>query len=1004
MSRWGRRVVVVAAGMAAMALPAAGAVAAPRPGSVPGQAAAVSPAAITAAFSGPAAGPADGTAQPEPGSGAFTLGQDGWQVVSSATAGQGGHAISLPGYQAGNWLPVKPDDAGAPETEIEALLQNGACPDVFYSNNMQKCFGYESQVGKETVPRFAVPWWFRTDFQPGVRPGQYATLTVNGVVGEADVWVNGTEVATKATVQGDYTRYTFDVTKLLRRGANVLAIEVYPNNPNTMYTLDDVDWNQIPPDNNTGIQFPVTLHVADALALSDAHVLQDNAAGVSRLTVQADVTNGTAQTQQGTVRAVITPPGGSGTAVRVSEPVTVPAGKTETVSLTPQQYPQLVISHPRLWWPYQMGGQPLYTLRTAVIPRHGAPDTASETFGIRTITSRLTGPSPAAPNGSRQFAVNGVPFVFRGGGFAEDIFLRYSAADAASQIALLKGMGLNGIRLEGHIMPEDFYQQMDRAGIMIDAGFQCCDAWQLPTDGKGVTAHDYSLLRLSALTIGQRLRNHPSVISFSWSDNQPIPQQEKVSLAGFQQAGFQDPVISSAEYNSSKILGPSGEKEGPYDWVPPSYWYDTTHYDPTDPTRTNVGGAWAFDSEESAGDTVSTLSTLQQFLSPSELTELWKNPAYHQYHANYETGHNGYEFGSLYNLDQAVAKRYGSWHSLAQYAEEAQVQNYEDTRSQFEAFIDHSTNSSAPSTGTVYWQANKGWPSLLWLLYNSNYDEAGSYFGTEQANQAVHALYSYDSRTVTVDNLTGQAESGLSVQATVYNLAGQVLSRQTAGGISLAAQGVRNDVLAPRVPAATKPPAAAKTYFVELTLRQHGAVVDHNVYWLSTQPDQVNWKATEGNPQATMTQYANMQALQGLPAAAVRVTAASSAGQGAPAGSTVVTVTVRNTSDRPVVGFFLRADVCQDDGHGGAGAVVRPAVWSDNDITLWPGESQTLTATVPTADLGGAAPVVTLSGWNVPGVTAAAPATAAAQAAEQAAGGQPGAGNLGFEDGSPAQA
>ena len=28
-------------------------------------------------------------------------------------------------------------------------------------------------------------------------------------------------------------------------------------------------------------------------------------------------------------------------------------------------------------------------------------------------------------------------------------------------------------------MPDDFYQQMDRAGIMIDAGFQCCDEWQL---------------------------------------------------------------------------------------------------------------------------------------------------------------------------------------------------------------------------------------------------------------------------------------------------------------------------------------------------------------------------------------------------------------------------------------------------------------------------------------------------------------------------------------------
>ena len=41
-------------------------------------------------------------------------------------------------------------------------------------------------------------------------------------------------------------------------------------------------------------------------------------------------------------------------------------------------------------------------------------------------------------------------------------------------------MGLNTLRLEGHFMPDDFYQQMDRAGMLIDSGFQCCDAWETP--------------------------------------------------------------------------------------------------------------------------------------------------------------------------------------------------------------------------------------------------------------------------------------------------------------------------------------------------------------------------------------------------------------------------------------------------------------------------------------------------------------------------------------------
>jgi exo-1,4-beta-D-glucosaminidase len=45
---------------------------------------------------------------------------------------------------------------------------------------------------------------------------------------------------------------------------------------------------------------------------------------------------------------------------------------------------------------------------------------------------------------------------------------------------------------------------------------------------------------------------------------------------------------------------------------------------------------------------------------------------------------------------------------------------------------------------------------------------------------------------------------------------------------------------------------------------------------------------------------------------------------------------------------------------------VRSANWSDNDVTLWPGESEKLTATDDSADLQGATPVVSVSGSNIP--------------------------------------
>ncbi|MFZ1997309.1 MAG: hypothetical protein WAU75_24545, partial [Solirubrobacteraceae bacterium] len=545
----------------------------------------------------------------------------------------------------------------------------------------------------------------------------------------------------------------------------------------------------------------------------------------------------------------------------------------------------------------------------------------------------------------------------------------YSARDTANQIALIKNLGLNGIRTEGKEMPADFYDQMDRAGILVDAGFQCCDAWQLPDRGKGVTAHDYQVLANSALAIGRRLRNHPSILNFSWSDNSPIPRQAAVSIAAFKRADFQEPLIASAEYKTAPGLGPSGEKEGPYDWVPPSYWYDTTHYATSDPTRTDVGGAWAFDSEAGNGPTVPTLDSIGRFLSPFEQTQLWKSPDYNQYHLNYEPdlpgpSNGGYSFGTMHDLDKAMSARYGPWSDLSQFDEEAQLANYETQRAVFEGYVDHSSRAKAPSTGIVYWQLNKGWPTLLWDLYNNDYDQAGSYFGTQEANKPLHVLYAYGAGTVSVANLTGAGVSGLSVQSRVFSVAGKLLDDRSAPDLTVGAGRVSENVLRPAAPTATAPGAPAQTYFVELLLRRAGQVVDRNVYWLSTRPDVVNWPKTIGQPQATMTSYADLTGLRSLAPAQVSVSAHTAAN----GGDDVTDVTITNTSATAAPAFFVRADVRRGSAAGEAASgdnEVLPALWSDNDTTLWPGESETLRVRYATAALQGASPVITVSGQNV---------------------------------------
>ncbi|MEY9948903.1 sugar-binding domain-containing protein [Kitasatospora sp. GAS1066B] len=913
----------------------------------PATPAAVTPVATASTFKDPATG---STALADLGA------TTGWKVLTSATATQSGSQISAPGFNTSGWLSVADDGGGAPGTEINAMLQNGSCPNVFSSTNMKTCFGQMTKVGADTLAPFNVPWWYRTDFT-APPAGQDATLVLNGVIGSADVWVNGTQVATSANVTGGYTRNTFDVTKLLSAGTNSLAIEVHPNNPNTMLTVDNVDWTQIPPDNNTGIQFPVQLRTGGPLLDGNAHVVQNTAADLSSaaLTVKTDVTNTASTAQSGTVTATVTPPGG-GTPITVTQSVTVAANSTQTVG-----FAAINLTNPQIWWPYQLGAQPLYTLATSVAQNGSTLNSTSDTFGIRNATSSLVGGGAAMPSGVRQFQINNVPLVIRGGGWSPDLFLRYDPADTAKQIGLMKAMGVNTVRLEGHFMPADWYQQMDAAGILVNAGFQCCDFWE----NTSYTSAQQSLYQLTAQTLGQTLRDHPSVFSFQWSDNAPTATQETLALNGFKAADFNVPFVSSAEYNSSPQLGDSGEKEGPYDWVAPNYWYDTSHYSTSDSTQTNVGGSWGYDSEESGGNTIPTMDSINRFLSPADQAALWQSPGANQYHDNYEgTSHTNYHFGTNYNLDTAITDRYGAPSGLAQYVEEAQVQNYEDTRAQFEAFIDHSTNAVEPSTGTVYWQLNKGWPTLLWSLYNNDGDQAGSYFGAQKANRSLHALYALDNDTVTLDNLGGTSRSGVTVEAKVYNTAGTVLDDQTSGSRTLASQQVANAVLKPKLPT-----AAGTVYFVELLVKQNGTLVDRNVYWNSTTTDQTNWSSSVGQPQPTTSTYANLKSLQNLPTAAVTATATTSDQAGPGSSDKLVTVTVTNTSSTPTVGFFLRADIRRGTASGSelsGDNELQSSIWNNNDVTLWPGESETLTASYNSADLQGATPVVSLSGWNAP--------------------------------------
>jgi hypothetical protein len=874
---------------------------------------------------------------------------DGWRVQSSAVAGTDGAAISAPAYAAGGWLRIS-----QPETLMAAMLENGRYTDVMYSNNLA------------AVPtdQFAVNWWYRKAFQLHPRSGQHTSIVMHGVLSRADLWVNGVKVADQSQLQGAYSRFEYDISAYVRDGANALALDVFHNDASSStgyLTLNMLDWNPAAPDNYTGLQFAPEVKVDGAVSVRDAHVVQANAADLSAsdLTVKASLRNNTAVPQNADVSAVIT----GDRLLTVRSTVVVPPNATVPVEL-----PKVHVARPAIWWPYQMGGQPMYHLALTASVNRAVSDRATQDFGIRTVTSRLTPVVPGQTLGSagyRQYLVNGVPFVVRGGGWSQDMFLRYSAQNVRHQLEYVKNLGLNAIRFEGNFPPDDMFQQMDRMGILSLPGWQCCNKWE--QSSTKWTAETRANAANQAANVAHWLGSHPSVLTYyHGSDLAPDTAKEAIYLDAFRAADWDTPQISSAEYRSSTQLGPAGNKEGPYNYAPPSYWWESGPVMQNEPDKfTNAGGAFGFDTEAGPGNTVPTQDSLNRFLSPADQNQVWDPSSTNGSASGPDIFHTSKygtytAIGKMGQYNTALWHRYGQWSDMASYQNVAQAGGYEVTRAQFEAYIGHAKDPANPSTGLIYWQLNKAWPSLQWELYGYDLGQSGVYFGAKKANEAVHIMYSYDNGSVKIANLTNETRRGLHAKAEFIDLDGSVRGVSQADVATLAGQDVQQ-VLTPAVPA-----GIATTPFLRLTLTQGGRPVSRNVYWLSAKPDTLDWAGTidEGDGAAYAPDgYADLTGLRSLGPANVRVNTATHR-SGA---DEVTTVTITNVSRTPTPAFLTRADVRRGTADGkplpGDNQVL-PILWSDNDVTLWPGETQTLTATYPHDQLRGARPAVTVTGWN----------------------------------------
>jgi len=839
-----------------------------------------------------------------------------WKMQSGCKVQGTGEVISLSSFKTTDWHAVD-----VPSTVVAALVADHSLPDPFVGTNILKLPGYSN---KYDFSNFEMPegspyrcaWWYRTDFpSPPAFTGRNTWLHFDGINYRANIWLNGVKLADSRDVAGAFRAYEFNLTKALKPGENnVLALEVFAPTAGDL-PITWWDWCPTPPDKNMGIWKDVYLSANGPASLRYPMVTSKIASSLksAELTMQVEARNDSPAPVKGVLRAQME-------GVQLEQPVELAAGEKKIVRFTPDQFPKLRINNPKLWWPYQMGPPNLHNA-TFVFESDGKPsDAANVRFGIREITSELD------QDKNRVFKINGRRILIKGGGWASDMLLRQWPKRLRDELAHVRQLNLNTIRLEGKMETDTFFDLADQEGILVMAGWMCCDLWQLHDKW---TSETHEVASESERTQLLRLRSHPSMLVWLYGSDEPPPENvEREYLQVIKETEWPNPVLSSASASPAVLTGVSGVKmSGPYDYVPPSYWLHPHAQSLT------LGGGFSFNTETSPGFAIPTLESLKKMVGPDHLwpiDEAWTTHA------------GGNEFAHMDIFNNAMKATYGPPADLNDYLRKSQAMTYDGERAMFEAY----GRNKYASTGVIQWMLNNAWPSTLWHLYDYYLQTSGGYFGARKANEPLHIQYSYDDRSVVVVNNRYQPAANLKVLADLYDANLKKISAQRK--VIRASADSSQRVL--QVTTAKSPIS-----FLKLTLQDPGGkVVSSNFYWLSADAATFDWaKTTFVNTPSP--HYEDMTALNKLP----EVDLKSIVGSTVAGDRQLLHVTVSNPSKALAFQVALRAHAKKD------GSDIVPVLWDDNYFSLLPGESRSVTASIATEDLHGNEPAVEVGGWNV---------------------------------------
>lgn len=357
----------------------------------------------------------------------------------------------------------------------------------------------------ESVDKYQGVGWYRMTFTPpAMVAGQRAWLQFDAASRTAEVWLNGQRIGGH---KGGFSRFRLDATRALRAGqANTLLVKVDNTQPAQGSSTADI----LPLAGDFfvhgGLYRPVSLIVTNAVHVDmlDAGgsgifaTTESIDAAMAKVDVRVRIRNDGTKTQAVNAVVRLIDAGGKTVATGTRR---IPL-RADTASESVQS---LSVATPHLW--NGVADPYLHRLVVEIATPSGAVlDRVEQAFGIREMRA-----DPA-----RGFLLNGKPLRLQGVGYHQDREGKGWAtapADIEQDVAIMREMGANSIRLTHYQHGQVIHDLADRYGMVLWDEIPLVSRWTWGDDAVATAGlRDDARQQLRELI--RQNGNHASV--FNW--------------------------------------------------------------------------------------------------------------------------------------------------------------------------------------------------------------------------------------------------------------------------------------------------------------------------------------------------------------------------------------------------------------------------------------------------------------------------------------------------------